>query len=359
MSQPQQNRPASLWKKFLQRRSSVVILLVLGLLYFAALFAPFLAPYSASSQQLQHAYHPPTPPVVRGGKIGIRRYELADPASRKFSPVPGSFVEVKFFAAGESYRLFGVIPMRVRLFSVSAGERIYVLGADHFGRDVFSRLLYGAQVSLSVGLIGIAITTVIGLLLGSLAGYLGGVADQFLMRLTEVLMSIPGLYLILALRAAFGEGLSSAQTYLMIVIILSFIGWCGMSRVIRGMTLSLRERDYVTAARATGVPMWRILVRHIIPNTFSYVVVAATLSVPGYILGEAALSFLGLGIAEPDSSWGLMLSQAQSIRVLTSFWWMLTPGALIIITVMTFNFLGDALRDAVDPRFQPLSLQKK
>jgi len=179
------------------------------------------------------------------------------------------------------------------------------------------------------------------------------------MRLSEILMSVPSLYLILALRATFGEGLNSAQTYVMIVVILSFIGWCGMSRVIRGMVLSLRERDYVTAARAMGVPTWQILLRHILPNTISYVIVAATLSVPGYILGEAALSFLGLGITEPDSSWGLMLSQAQSIRVLTGYWWMLTPGVMIILTVMAFNFLGDALRDAIDPRFQPFSLQKK
>jgi len=351
--------PNSLGKKFLRRPGTCVILAVLAVLYFGALFAPFLAPYNTSSQVLEHAYHPPTPILIQGGKLGIRRYELVDAASRKFVPVPNSFIKIEFFAAGEPYRLFGLIPMRVRLFTVQEGERIYLLGADHFGRDVFSRLLYGSQVSLSVGLLGIAITSSIGLLLGSLAGYLGGAADQLLMRLSEILMSVPSLYLILALRATFGEGLNSAQTYVMIVVILSFIGWCGMSRVIRGMVLSLRERDYVTAARAMGVPMWQILLRHILPNTISYVIVAATLSVPGYILGEAALSFLGLGITEPDSSWGLMLSQAQSIRVLTGYWWMLTPGVMIILTVMAFNFLGDALRDAIDPRFQPFSLQKK
>lgn len=349
----------SVWKKFLRQPTARIILAVLGALYFGALFAPFLAPYTAGSQHLPHAFHPPTPLFLHNGRLCIHKYELTDTATRTFTPVAGSAVPVRFFARGEPYKLFFLIPWDRHLFLAEGGERIYLFGADHFGRDVFSRILYGSQVSLSVGLIGIAITVTIGLVLGSLAGYFGGWADQGLMRATEVLMSIPGLYLILALRAAFGERLDSAQTYLMIVIILSFIGWCGMSRVIRGMSLSLRERDYVTAARALGVPAWRILLRHIIPNTLSYVIVAATLSVPGYILGEAALSFLGLGIAEPNSSWGLMLSQAQSIRVLTSFWWMLLPGAFIVVTVMAFNFLGDCLRDAVDPRFQPLAMQKK
>ncbi len=186
--------------------------------------------------------------------------------------------------------------------------------------------------------------------MGGISGYFGGATDVIMMRASEVLMSIPGLYLILALRAAFPLSLPSDQMYLIMVFILSFIGWGGMSRVIRGMVLSIRENEYVLAAEALGYGTLRIIVKHILPNTLSFVIVAATISVPGYILGEAALSFLGVGILEPQASWGNMLRQAQSVKVLTSYPWVLTPGFFIFITVLAYNFLGDGLRDALDPR---------
>jgi peptide/nickel transport system permease protein len=206
-------------------------------------------------------------------------------------------------------------------------------------------------VSLSIGLVGIAISFTLGMLLGGIAGYWGGRVDDGLMRLTELLLSIPGLYLLLGLRAVFPADLPSGRVYLAIVAILALLGWAGLARVIRGMVLSLRRAEFVTAAEALGMSRLRVLVRHILPNTLSFVIVAATIAVPGYILGEVVLSFIGLGVQEPAASWGNMLAQARSERMLISFPWMLVaPGAAILVTVMAFNLFGDGLRDALDPR---------
>ena len=220
-----------------------------------------------------------------------------------------------------------LIPSNVHLFGVDPPGRILLFGTDSFGRDVFSRLLYGAQISLTVGVVGIMISFTLGLLLGGIAGYFGGFVDTAIMRLTELLLSIPSLYLIIALRAVFPMDLPSRQVYLGIVAILAFIGWAGLARVIRGLVLSMRKSDYVTAAEALGFGRLRVIARHVLPNTMSYVIVAATLSIPGYILGEVVLSFLGVGVQEPSASWGNMLNQARSIRALTTFpWLLLVPG---------------------------------
>lgn len=244
--------------------------------------------------------------------------------------------------------------MQHRLFGVdeaSSDAPLYLLGSDATGRDVFSRLLHGAQISLSISLIGIIITLTIGFIVGGLSAFFGGKVDFFAMRLVEFLMAIPGLYLLLALRSVVAEHFSSGQMFLMIVIILSFIGWSGAARIIRGMALSIRNRQFVLAAESMGQSSFKILYKHLLPNLSHYLVVAATLSIPGYILAEAALSFLGLGIQEPSASWGLMLSQAQEIKVfMLNFWWLLTPGIAVFITVLAFNRLGDVLRDCVDPK---------
>jgi peptide/nickel transport system permease protein len=347
-------RMESVWSRLWARPLARFFLGVLALLYFLCFAAPWLAPYTESEQLLAKAYHPPSRLVWQDGALYVQRTELVNRATREFRAIPGDLAPVQLWVKGGSYRWLGLLSGDRHLFGVPSQDRLYLLGADGFGRCIFSRLLYGGQISLSIGLLGITITTVIGMILGGVAGYFGGWTDGILMRLTEVLMSIPGLYLVLALRAIFTRNLDSAQIYIMVVVILSFIGWSGMARVIRGMTLALRETPFVQSARALGQHPLKILVRHVLPNTFSYVIVAATLSVPGYILGEAALSFLGLGIQDPQSSWGLMLAQAQNLRVLLSFWWMLLPGALISITVLSFNFLGDALRDVVDPRHRVL-----
>lgn len=257
---------------------------------------------------------------------------------------------IKFFAKSWDYKLLWLFPTNIHLFGTDQPSKLLLFGADRYGRDVFSRILAGSRISMSIGLLAILITFSLGLSIGGAAGYFGGITDEILMRVTEVLMSIPSFYLLISLRAILPTSIPSHMTYLLIVVILSFIGWPGMSRVIRGMVLGLKETEFVQAAVAMGYPSSRVILRHIIPNTATYIIVAATLSIPGYILGEAGLSFLGLGITEPSASWGLMLSQAQSIKAMTEAPWLLIPGIFIFIVVMGFNLLGDALRDALDPR---------
>lgn len=269
---------------------------------------------------------------------------------------------IQWFVKSWDYKLLGFMPTDVHLFGVEKSKLpeysdhvskdgiYYPWGADKYGRDMFGRILYGSRISLTIGLIGIAITFTIGLFLGGVAGYYGGWTDEILMRLTEILMSIPGFYLIISLAAVLPSGLSPALRYLFIIVILSFIGWPGMTRVIRGMTLGLKQSEFVEAAVAMGYPPRRVISRHLLPNTATYVIVSATLQVPQYILGEAGLSFLGIGITEPSASWGLMLSQAQNIEALTNYPWLLLPGLFIFITVISYNLFGDAIRDALDPR---------
>jgi peptide/nickel transport system permease protein len=345
------------WRQL--RRSPLAVAggALLVLLYLLALFAPFLAPYAESDIDRARFFHPPTPihvrdaeghwhaPFVYGTRAGMDQSYTLDPAQR---------YTIHLFPSGARYRLLGVFPCDRHLYGVDLPGRIFVLGADDTGRDVWSRLLYGAQVSLTVGVVGIAISFTLGLLLGGVSGYFGGWVDTLIMRSTELLLSIPGLYLIVALRGVFPLTLPSQQTYLAIVAILSFIGWAGLARVIRGMVLSLRRAEYVLAAEAMGASSLRIIVRHILPNTMSFTIVAATVAVPSYILGEVFLSFLGVGVQPPAASWGNMLIAARSERVLTSFPWMLlAPGIAIFLTVMAFNFFGDGLRDALDPRKAP------
>ena len=344
---------AELFRNLLRRPAGLVSACLLLLLYGMALLAPFLSPTIPSAQNLQRTYHPPTALIWHEGRLCVRLYKLVDPSTASYEPLPGTAAPLHWFCTGTPYKLFGLIPSDRHLFGVSAPAYVYLLGSDATGRDVFTRLLYGSGISLGIGLVGVALTSILGLTIGGLAGYLGGWADSLAMRLTEFLMAVPGLYLLLALRAALSSRLPSDATFLMIVVILSALGWAGTARVVRGLVLSLRERPYILAANILGQRPWTILFRHLLPNTFSYLIVAATLSVPGYILGEAALSFLGLGIQEPSSSWGLMLGQAQDIKIfMLNFWWLLTPGAAIIVTVIAFNLFGDALRDAVDPRFR-------
>jgi peptide/nickel transport system permease protein len=348
--------PAQLfWRQL--RRSPLAVAggVLLVVLYAMAVLAPFLAPYAESDIDRERFFHPPTPlhfrdadghwhlqPFVYGSRAGADQSYVTERTQR---------YPVHLFVRGARYKLLGLLPSDRHLYGVEAPGRIFLMGADDTGRDEWTRLLFGSQVSLTVGVVGILISFTLGLLLGGVSGYFGGWVDVCIMRSSELLLSIPGLYLIVALRGVFPLELPSQQTYLAIVAILAFIGWASLARVIRGMVLSLRQAEYVLAAEALGASSLRIIVRHILPNTMSFTIVAATVAVPGFILGEVVLSFLGVGVQPPAASWGNMLNAARSQRVLTSFPWMLlAPGIAIFVTVLAFNVFGDGLRDAADPR---------
>lgn len=325
------------WQRLFKHKMALIGGLILFILYLISIFAGFFAPYPFDVETRQKAYHPPT--IIKfdpGPYIYDYKMEFIE-GKRIYTPITTEKHYIKFFTGGH-------------LFTVDDPARIYLLGSDWNGRDIYSRIIYGSRISLSIGLAGVGISLFFGLIIGGISGYFGGKIDAIIMRFVELLMSFPAFYLMLALRAVFPLTMPSLTVYLMIIVILSFLGWPGLARVIRGMVLSLREREYILATKALGGGTRRILIRHLLPQTFSYTIVAASLSIPGYILGESALSLLGLGIMEPYASWGNMLNRAMSITDIHFHPWILWPGAFIFITVMAFNFLGDGLRDILDPR---------
>ena len=287
----------------LRRPMGAAALAVLTLLYCGALFAPAVSPYPITQQNLAKPYHPPTGYTWKDGALHAKLYEKEAVGSPTYIHSEDTTTPIVWFSKSESYKLFGFIPMERKLFQLETEDpaaRVYLLGSDATGRDIFSRLLHGSQVSLSIGFIGISITLILGFIVGSLAGYYGGKVDFVAMRLVELLMSIPGLYLLLALRSAFiSPDFSPTQVYMVIIVILSVIGWAGTARIIRGMTLSIRILSFVVESECMGQCLPMIFIIHILQNIDSYLLVAATLAIPGYILAEAALSFLGLGISGP------------------------------------------------------------
>ncbi len=275
----------------------------------------------------------------------------ADPATmtRTYVQDPSQTFDVQLFGRGEDYKILGLIETNIRLFTVEEGGNLFFFGTDSLGRDMYSRILKGAMVSLSIGLVGVGLAFALGAVIGGFSGYYGGAFDTFTQRFIEFLISVPTIPLWLALSAAIPVSWSALQVYFAISLILSLEAWPGMARVVRGKMLQIREEDFVLDAQLAGANDWRIVVVHMLPSFASYLIVQLTLSVPGMILGETALSFLGLGLRPPVISWGVLIQDAQNVRSVIMYPWLLIPGAFVVFTVLAFNFFGDGLRDAADP----------
>jgi peptide/nickel transport system permease protein len=348
---------ASQWQlirwKFARHRVAVLSLAILIIFYVVAGFAEFFAPYAADAYDIDYVLAPPQRihwvdegrfrPFVYGYSAELdaatfrTTYKVDE--SQKFP--------LAFWVKGEPYKLLGFEGER-RLFGVTEGK-VHLFGADDRGRDLLSRIIYGARISLSIGLVGIAISSLIGVVMGGISGYFGGAVDMIIQRVIEFIRSIPTLPLWMALSVALPPTWSVVQAYFGIVVILSLVGWTGLARVVRGKFLSLREEDFVMAAQLNGATEGIIIFKHLLPLFYSHIIASLTLSVPGMIIGETALSFIGLGLQPPAVSWGVLLKDSQKIRVLAEAPWLLIPGAFVILAILAFNFVGDGLRDAADP----------
>lgn len=352
---------ASSWtllrRKFFKHKLALVGLTGLAVLYLFAAFAGFFSVWGTFQRSSDHVYAPPTPVrIFHDGRL-VRPFVYGlvpgrDPETlRKLFEIDESQVyPIRLFVRGEEeYKLLGLFPTRTRLFGVDEPGKLFLFGADHLGRDVYSRILTGARVSLSVGLVGVALSFVIGATLGGISGFFGGTVDQFIQRLIEFLQSLPQIPLWLALATAVPPRFPPVQLYLLVTIILSIVSWTGLARVVRSKIIQLREEDYVLAALISGANERSIITRHLLPGFMSYLIVSLTLAVPSMILGETALSFIGVGLRPPVVSWGVLLSQAQNFRTVALHPWLLIPGLFVVATVLLFNFMGDGLRDAADP----------
>lgn len=343
-----------LWKDKFAR----IALVVLGVIYFALLFADFIAPYTKDFSDRTMAYVPPSKifTIDENGKFSkpytynYKREFDAQELKIVYTLDRSQKHYVKFFAKGQKYKFLGLIPMKRHLVTTDERGRLYLLGTDINGRDVFSRILFGGRISMTIGFLALFVLFPIGLLYGGIAGYFGGKTDMIMMRFAEAVMSIPSFYLLIILASILPSGMTSVQRFMLIVVILALIGWAGFARVVRGMVLSIKNQEYIQAAKSIGASRLRIIVKHILPQTTSFVIVAMTLSVPSYILSESGLSFLGLGIQQPDASWGNMLKEAQEYTNIIYRPWLLTPGFLIFIAVLAFNLIGDTIRDILDPK---------
>jgi len=349
-----------MWWRFRKHRLAMLGAAVTLAIYFVALFAEVLAPTTADAYSPRYTFAPPQRlhiidrsggdleigPYVHGYTVEVDQVDLR----RTFATDPTVKIPLRFFAKGEEYELWGLFTLDRHLLGPSdPSQPFYLLGADRMGRDVLSRVIYGTRISMTIGLVGVALSFVLGVLLGGFSGYFGGPLDSAIQRVIEFLMSIPTIPLWLALAAAVPATWSGLRVYFAITVILSLIGWTSLARVVRGRFLSMREEDFITAARLDGSSELRVIQRHMVPSFLSYIIASLTLAIPSMILAETALSFLGLGLRPPIVSWGVLMQEAQNIRSVVIAPWLLLPGLAVVVAVLALNFMGDGLRDAADP----------
>jgi peptide/nickel transport system permease protein len=351
---------ASQWQlirwRFSRHKAAMISAILLVVLYTVAIFAEFFAPYVPDTRF--EGFQSAAPTAVHwikpnGGGFGPYVFDtvrVLDKKTFKYNYVADEtkILPIKLFVHGDKYKLLGFIRTDLHLFGVGNG-RILLFGSDRLARDVFSRTLYGARISLSIGLVGVFISFILGVLLGGISGYFGGVIDDILQRVIDFLLAIPGLPLWMTLSAALPRDWPTLKLYFAITIILSILGWTGLARVVRGKMLALREEDYTLAARGAGASSWRIITRHLLPGFTSHLIVSITFNIPAMILNETALSFIGVGIQPPAVSWGTLLQDAQNLTAVAQQTWLMIPALFVIVTVLLFNFVGDGLRDAADP----------
>ena len=340
--------------KFKRKKLGMAAFWILILMYLSFIFEGFLAPYQPNTKFKSKSYQPPHAiHIMHDGKfIGpfVYEYQMANPFYKKYRTETSQIHKLSFFVKGDKYRLFGLIPADRHLFGTKDGSPVFILGADRLGRDLFSRIICGAKISLTIGFVSILTALLGGILVGGLAGYFGGTADWLIMRSCEVIILLPTFYFFLFLRSILPVDITPGQKFTLIMLILAIPSWAGSARGIRNWVLSLKNTDYVTSAKLSGVKPLTILLRHIIPQIRNILILDITLSVPGVILGEAGLSFLNLGITEPSVSWGMLMSAAMDINVLIQYPWVLWPAFVIILTVFCFFTLGYSLKDAFDPK---------
>ncbi len=350
------------WWKFRRHKLAQMAMIVLGILYLVALFADFVMPFDPQHRMKEFTSMAPwkvhlfdTDGNFRGLFVyGVQRDR--DPVTLRpvYKEDLNAIHPVKFFVKGDPYNMWGMIESDKHLLGVEPMEDgtiipFFLLGTDTLGRDLLTRIIFGSRISLTVGLIGVFMSFIAGLVLGGLAGFFGGVVDEVIMRIIDVLVSLPTIPLWMSLAAALPQDWPQLRMYFFVTIILSILGWTGLARVVRGKILSMREEDFVMAAKLDGESEWNIITRYMLPGFASYIIVSLTISIPGMILGETSLSFLGIGLRAPTISWGVMLQDAQNLQTVAQLPWMLWPTAFVVLAVLMFNFLGDGMRDAADP----------